>query len=273
MYHCCTSYPRRHRHALQCAIRVKKSCREQLTSSCPWQAHRSISACLCLSSTLHGPWRAARSSASSLSSRRKAFKKAAKKSDTASMSFWPLCARTSRRWEVSFVSAFTVTLTRADVALSPLAGSTSAALEALLEHPSTCLPVHQRSTANQFKHMGHGFARILNPADPNGAPFYAPARGIQSKSTGGTFASPPQQAANPDRAMTMDELSSRMTGADPTDLSSLGNGGDTLDYDTLMMLQSTDFGDGQRILEMGDAASMHGVSRSETRGPDERRGA
>lgn len=169
---------------------------------------------------------------------------------------------------------------------SGLGGSTSSALEALLAHPSTCLPVHQ---LNKFTRMGHGFAKILDPANPSGAPFYEPQRANSNRAGSGgggaAMATQPQAASNSMPSM-YSHLSPAVSPEQAMGLESLGNrigsmGGPnsgsavspSIDFETLMMMHdAATTGPGglseQRIFEMDDSIGRS-PNRSETRGPHE----
>lgn len=164
---------------------------------------------------------------------------------------------------------------------SGLGGSTSSALEALLAHPSTCLPVHQ---LNKFTRMGHGFAKILDPANPSGAPFYQPQRAHSSKtaapSAGAQATSPVYNnvglATNAESAVGIDNFNNRGTSGNANMNMGIGSGttsgpSPSIDFETLMMMHeaSGSFGGGeQRIFEMDDSMDRS-PNRSETRGPHE----
>lgn len=101
-----------------------------------------------------------------------------------------------------------------------LSASTSQALEALLHHPSTCLP------HTDLKHQAFGFAPVI---DPEGTPLYLPddrvafVRTIVNGGSGATPKPAPEDIARVD-------------------------GGD-IDFEAMLLL-GAGFGEGQRFQEM-----------------------
>lgn len=129
----------------------------------------------------------------------------------------------------------------ADPRSSSFPASTAEALQALLHHPSTCLPDHD------LKHLGMGFSAVL---DSDGSPIYLPrdhdcerTKFVRTLVHSGVHSTPA-----PASAQVEVQGQAEFEGAK-----------EGVDFETLMLLGATGFGEGQRFAEMDGLADGEGL--------------